>query len=142
MDINEGAPDIQVFLKFYPEFILKVEHNEKDDLIKFFNITNKIKRKMISMIYDEEQIKKLMEQQKKTDIYSLNFDNKEVVSIQKITSQDEKTKEDKILYKIMQKEEDVEKYIDKTKEDIFLIMELTKAKTLEIKLLEKVIEIR
>ena len=76
---------------------------------------------MISMIYDEEQIKKLMEQQKKTDIYSLNFDNKEVISIQKITSQDEKTKEDKILYKIMQKEEDVEKYIDKTKEDIFLI---------------------
>ena len=121
MDINEGAPDIQVFLKFYPEFILKVEHNEKDDLIKFFNITNKIKRKMISMIYDEEQIKKLMEQQKKTDIYSLNFDNKEVISIQKINSQDEKTKEDKILYKIMQKEEDVEKYIDKTKEDIFLI---------------------
>ena len=76
---------------------------------------------MISMIYDEEQIKKLMEQQKKTDIYSLNFDNKEVISIQKINSQDEKTKEDKILYKIMQKEEDVEKYIDKTKEDIFLI---------------------
>ena len=121
MDIKVETPDIQEFLRIYPEYIKKIEHNEKDDLIKYFNKINKIKRKKISVIYDENHIKKLMEQQKKSDVYSLNFDNKEVLSIQKIINPEAKTKEDKILYKIIQKEEDVEKYIDKSNEDFFLI---------------------
>ena len=119
--MKEKTPKILEFLKIYPEFILNIEHNEKDELIKYFNIINKIKRKKLSMVYNSSQIKNLMEQQKKTDIYSLNFDNKEVLSIEKIVNRNEKNKENKIIYKVIQKEEDVEKYIDKSNEDFFLI---------------------
>ena len=124
MDITKETPPIEEFLEMYPKISLKVEPNEKDKLIKLFNIMNKIKRKKSSIILDTSQIKKLMKLQNKSQASSLNFENKAILSIQKINNlngKNENNKKDKVLYRILQEDEDVEKFVDKLNEDLFLI---------------------
>jgi hypothetical protein len=81
MDITKETPPIEEFFEIYPKISLKVEPNEKDKLIKLFNIMNKIKRKKSSIILDTSQIKKLMKLQNKSQASSLNFENKAILSI-------------------------------------------------------------
>ena len=124
MDITKETPQLEEFFEIYPKISLKVEPNEKDKLIKFFNIINKIKRKKSSIILDTSQLKKLMKLQNKSQASSLNFENKAVLSIQKINNangKNENNKKDKVFYRILQEDEDVEKYVDKLNEDLFLI---------------------
>ena len=124
MDITKEAPQLEEFFEIYPKISLKIEPNEKDKLIKFFNIINKIKRKKSSIILDTSQLKKLMKLQNKSQASSLNFENKAVLSIQKINNangKNENNKKDKVFYRILQEDEDVEKYVDKLNEDLFLI---------------------
>ena len=124
MDITKETPPLEEFLEIYPKISLKVEPNEKDKLIKLFNIMNKIKRKKSSIILDTSQIKKLMKLQNKSQASSLNFENKAILSIQKINNlngKNENNKKDKVLYRILQEDEDVEKFVDKLNEDLFLI---------------------
>ena len=124
MDITKETPPIEEFFEIYPKISLKVEPNEKDKLIKLFNIMNKIKRKKSSIILDTSQIKKLMKLQNKSQASSLNFENKAILSIQKINNlngKNENNKKDKVLYRILQEDEDVEKFVDKLNEDLFLI---------------------
>ena len=127
-------PSIEEFLQIYPNLTLKFDYNEKDKLIKLFNIKNHIKAKKSSIILDESQIQKLLKEQNKSDISSINFENKEILSIQKINNRD-----DKILYRVYQQEEDIEKFVDKINEDFYLInkgIELQKRKlkrTIDVK---------
>ena len=124
MDLTTETPSIEEFLQIYPKVSLKVEPNEKDKLIKCFNILNKLKRKKTSIILDKNQVQKLMKLQNKSQVSSLNFENKAILSIQKINKLNDnkvKNKKDKVMYRILQEEEDVEKYVDKLNEDLFLI---------------------
>ena len=127
-------PSIEEFFQIYPNLTLKFDYNEKDKLIKLFNIKNHIKAKKSSIILDESQIQKLLKEQNKSDISSINFENKEILSIQKINNRD-----DKILYRVYQQEEDIEKFVDKINEDFYLInkgIELQKRKlkrTIDVK---------
>ena len=124
MDITKEKPSIEDFLQIYPNTSLKFEPNEKDQLIKLFNIINRIKRKKSSVILDMNQIQKLMKEQKKTKISSLNFENKAILSIEKINknnNENENGKKGGVFYRILQEEEDVEKFVDKLNEDFFLI---------------------
>ena len=124
MEITKTNLLIEEFLQIYPKVSLNIEHNENDQLIKFFNIINRIKRKKSSIILDINQIQKLMKNQKKPQISSLNFENNEILSIQKIKkiiNNNENNKNEKVLYRISKEEEDVEKYVDKLNEDFFLI---------------------
>ena len=116
MENNIEKPSIEEFLQIYPNLTLKFDYNEKDKLIKLFNIKNHIKAKKSSIILNESQIQKLLKEQNKSDISSINFENKEILSIQKINNRD-----DKILYRINQQEEDIEKFVDKINEDFYLI---------------------
>jgi len=116
MENNTEKPSIEEFLQIYPNLTLKFDYNEKDKLIKLFNIKNHIKAKKSSIILNESQIQKLLKEQNKSDISSINFENKEILSIQKINNRD-----DKILYRINQQEEDIEKFVDKINEDFYLI---------------------
>jgi len=131
MDITKEAPQLEEFFEIYPKISLKIEPNERDKLIKFFNIINKIKRKKSSIILDTSQLKKLMKLQNKSQASSLNFENKAVLSIQKINNangKNENNKKDKVFYRILQEDEDVEKYVDKLNEDLFLLIKELKSK--------------
>lgn len=119
MDITSSNPSVEEFQRIYPDISLNIEKNEKDKLITFFNIINRIKRKKSSVILDYKQIKKIMKNQNKSNVSSINLDNKEILSIQKINKNE--TNKDKVLYKIIQKDEDVEQFVDKLNEDFFLI---------------------
>ena len=127
-------PSIEEFFQIYPNLTLKFDYNEKDKLIKLFNIKNHIKAKKSSIILDESQIQTLLKEQNKSEISSINFENKEILSIQKINNRD-----DKILYRVYQQEEDIEKFVDKINEDFYLInkgIELQKRKlkrTIDVK---------
>ena len=61
MDNIKSVPPIEEFLKIYPKVLLKIENNEKDKLIKYFNIKYNLKKKRSSIILDENQIKKITE---------------------------------------------------------------------------------
>ena len=117
MDIAKETPPIDEFLQIYPKVSLKIEPNENDNLVKHFNISNKFKKKKGSIILDMNQIRKLMKLQNKSKISSLNFENRAVLSVRKINKSNDTNK---VLYKILQ-EEDVEKYVDRLNEDLFLI---------------------
>ena len=86
-----------------------------------FNIKYNIKRKRTSIILDEFQIQKLMKNQNKSDISSINIENKEILSIQKINNRDSINSNEKSLYRVYQQDEDIEKYVDKINEDFYLI---------------------
>ena len=118
MDITKETPPIDEFLQIYPKVSLKIEPNENDNLVKHFNISNKFKKKKGSIILDMNQIRKLMKLQNKSKISSLNFENRAVLSVRKINKSNDTNK---VLYKILQEEEDVEKYVDRLNEDLFLI---------------------
>ena len=121
MENNKENPTTEEFLQIYPNLTLKFDYDEKDKLIKFFNIKNHIKAKKSSVILDEFQIQKLLKEQNKSDIASINIENKEILSIQKINNRDSMNPNDKILYRIYQQDEDIDKYVDKINEDFYLI---------------------
>ena len=121
METIKEKPSVEEFLQFYPNLSLKFDYNEKDKLIKLFNIKNNIKRKRTSIILDEFQIQKLMKNQNKSDISSINIENKEILSIQKINNRDSINSNEKSLYRVYQQDEDIEKYVDKINEDFYLI---------------------
>lgn len=121
MENIKEKPSIEEFLQFYPNLSLKFDYNEKDKLIKLFNIKYNIKRKRSSIILDEFQIQKLMKEQNKSDISSINIENKEILSIQKINHRDSINSNEKTLYRVYQQDEDIEKYVDKINEDFYLI---------------------
>ena len=124
MENKKQIIPIEEFIDFYPKLSLKFEINEKDKLIKFFNIKNNVKRKKTSIILDEEQMNKFMQNKNNSQISTNNLENKEIVAIPKlnnsINSNSIATKEKKI-YRVSHQEEDNEKYVDKLNEDFFLI---------------------
>ena len=75
MENNKENPTTEEFLQIYPNLTLKFDYDEKDKLIKFFNIKNHIKAKKSSVILDEFQIQKLLKEQNKSDIASINIEN-------------------------------------------------------------------
>ena len=60
MENNKENPTTEEFLQIYPNLTLKFDYDEKDKLIKFFNIKNHIKAKKSSIILDEFQIQILI----------------------------------------------------------------------------------
>ena len=125
MDNIKSVPPIEEFLKIYPKVLLKIENNEKDKLIKYFNIKYNLKKKRSSIILDENQIKKLLKDKNNIRASSINLENKEILSIQRINIHKELNQKDKasdkVLYRISQQDEDVDKYVDKLNEDFYLI---------------------
>ena len=125
MDNIKSVPPIEEFLKIYPKVLLKIENNEKDKLIKYFNIKYNLKKKRSSIILDENQIKKLLRDKNNIRASSINLENKEILSIQRINIHKELNQKDKasdkVLYRISQQDEDVDKYVDKLNEDFYLI---------------------
>ena len=124
MDNKKQAIPIEEFLDIYPKLSLKFEIDEKDKLIKYFNIKNNVKRKRTSIISDEEQMNKFMKNKKNSLVSTNNSENKEIVSIQKLNNninRNSVTTKEKILYRVSHQEEDIEKYVDKLNEDLYLI---------------------
>ena len=124
MDNKKQAIPIEEFLDIYPKLSLKFEIDEKDKLIKYFNIKNNVKRKRTSIILDEEQMNKFMKNKKNSLVSTNNSENKEIVSIQKLNNninRNSVTTKEKILCRVSHQEEDIEKYVDKLNEDLYLI---------------------
>ena len=83
MEYNSDTQKIEDFLKIYPELALKFENNEKDQLIKFFNIKNNIKKRRSSIILDSDQINKLMKKKNTSEFSSSNIENNKMLNKKK-----------------------------------------------------------
>ena len=128
MEYNSQIQTIEDFLQIYPKLTLKIENNQNDRLIKLFNIKNNVKKRKSSIILDANQINKFINQ-KSTSNLSFHFENKSILSINKIINHNDNDQEssnnskgrDRVLYRVYKVEEEVDKYVDTLNEDFFLI---------------------
>ena len=128
MEYNSQIQTIEDFLQIYPKLTLKIENNQNDRLIKLFNIKNNVKQRKSSIILDANQINKFINQ-KSTSNLSFHFENKSILSINKIINHNDNDQEssnnskgrDRVLYRVYKVEEEVDKYVDTLNEDFFLI---------------------